>query len=991
MKKILLILVYLVSFASFGQAVFDEGIQITGGQTTTSTTSKILSQESDGIVNIIDAANLPVSTDAVNALDLKTTLSAGAFSGFAVTNNGDGTISVGSGIAYLRATNDQYAPLIKYPIAAYNNIPLVDNLNNYIVVSYNGGSPALVLNTTGTGIDTQTTSIAIAAARVGTTVHYVSLVGSNSDPNAKLRNRYLLSEGIRRVSGLAISATGRKIATTAGITFSGLIRLDVAAMNTNVSDTYTLAYNNGSAWTRVTGQTDINNTQYNNAGTLTTLSNNNFRTDYIYSLVNSPSKLYVILGNAQYNSISAARLAPTPSSLPVELQQLGVLVGRAIIEKDAVTMEVSSPFTTDFAAGAIENHNDLSGLQGGTAGEYNHLTDAQVGLVNGSEQVANKATNFSVVNNTLYPTVQAAKNYADGLVVGLLNDRGSYDASTNLYPSTGGSGTAGAILKGNLWSVSVAGTLGGVVVGVGDWIRALVDSPGQASSNWGVVEGNFGYVPANDANVVHLAGSETISGTKTSTGGFIMNSGLTASSVGAVISSGGGDNLFVNSRNASFGAYLSTTGLSGSNKTFTFPNSSGIFALTSDLHNPVTIGTANGLSLSTQVLSLGLSSASTTGALSSTDWNTFNNKAPSTGGTGYIQNQNSSAQSADMWISGTVSLGNDIQYKPNGVLRALVNSDLSSGDLNTYQYDNTGGFLRTALSISNSTGAATFASSITAEGIVEANGMYRLKYAGSSIGLLSNSLNIDGGSGTDLNAYVYGSNPFNIWTNGAKRMTIDGVGNTTFTSTVAASNGTLIGGTLTSGFIPKATGVNSLGDSTFSDNGSTANISYLSGTGTRVVTADASGNLSTSSGYATLASPAFTGTPIAPTATAGTNTTQIATTAFVTNALDGTTGYILKKAGTGLTENSSISESGGFVTVNSDAQFQGSVEFNDIVSFDNLALLKSYTVATLPTGAITGAIAYVTDATAPTYLGTLTGGGSVVCPVFYNGTAWVSH
>ena len=38
------------------------------------------------------------------------------------------------------------------------------------------------------------------------------------------------------------------------------------------------------------------------------------------------------------------------------------------------------------------------------------------------------------------------------------------------------------------------------------------------------------------------------------------------------------------------------------------------------------------------------------------------------------------------------------------------------------------------------------------------------------------------------------------------------------------------------------------------------------------------------SAYATLANPALTGTPTAPTATAGTNTTQIATTAFVTSA-----------------------------------------------------------------------------------------------------------
>ena len=49
-----------------------------------------------------------------------------------------------------------------------------------------------------------------------------------------------------------------------------------------------------------------------------------------------------------------------------------------------------------------------------------------------------------------------------------------------------------------------------------------------------------------------------------------------------------------------------------------------------------------------------------------------------------------------------------------------------------------------------------------------------------------------------------------------------------------------------------------------------------------------------------------------------------------------------------------------------------------------------YTVATLPAAGVAGRRAYVTDATAPTYLGALTGGGSVVCPVFDNGSAWVS-
>lgn len=52
-------------------------------------------------------------------------------------------------------------------------------------------------------------------------------------------------------------------------------------------------------------------------------------------------------------------------------------------------------------------------------------------------------------------------------------------------------------------------------------------------------------------------------------------------------------------------------------------------------------------------------------------------------------------------------------------------------------------------------------------------------------------------------------------------------------------------------------------------------------------------------------------------------------------------------------------------------------------------LSAGYTVASLPAGSV-GMRAYVTDATAPTFLGALTGGGAVVCPVFHNGSAWVA-
>jgi len=66
-------------------------------------------------------------------------------------------------------------------------------------------------------------------------------------------------------------------------------------------------------------------------------------------------------------------------------------------------------------------------------------------------------------------------------------------------------------------------------------------------------------------------------------------------------------------------------------------------------------------------------------------------------------------------------------------------------------------------------------------------------------------------------------------------------------------------------------------------------------------------------------------------------------------------------------------------------------------SIDKLTILDNgiimmgvFTVATLPTPTTT-AYATVTDALAPAYLVTVVGGGAVSCPVFYNGTNWVSH
>ena len=74
----------------------------------------------------------------------------------------------------------------------------------------------------------------------------------------------------------------------------------------------------------------------------------------------------------------------------------------------------------------------------------------------------------------------------DDAVTTIDHYRGLYDASVNVAPSTGGAGTGGAILAGDRWRISVAGTIFGIPVSINDTIEANINSPGQTSGNWAI-------------------------------------------------------------------------------------------------------------------------------------------------------------------------------------------------------------------------------------------------------------------------------------------------------------------------------------------------------------------------------------------------------------------------------------------------------------------------------------------------------------------------
>lgn len=197
------------------------------------------------------------------------------------------------------------------------------------------------------------------------------------------------------------------------------------------------------------------------------------------------------------------------------------------------------------------------------------------------------ANTWSLDTNTY-----ATQAYADALVVSLLDDRGNYNASSNVFPSSGGSGAAGAILKGDLWTISVAGTLGGHAVTPGDVVRALVDTPGSTDSNWAIGENNFGYVALNQAladGKIYAGNASGIGTAVTPSGDVTMtNAGVTAIGSGKVTNAmlaGGIDltakvvGILPHGNGGTDSAFFSVAGPTAL-RVYTFPNAAATIART---------------------------------------------------------------------------------------------------------------------------------------------------------------------------------------------------------------------------------------------------------------------------------------------------------------------------------------------------------------------------------------------------------------------------
>lgn len=314
---------------------------------------------------------LPTYTTLQHFFDFA--LSPGVIAGGGISDLGTGNISVAAGTGTIKATDSNVAQLLwfNWP-SSTTNIP--SNSTRYIGVQYNVGAPTVAVKTSDSWDLETEFPLGVVVNEAGT-LSIATYPWVSADNNANLIERLDSLAVIardNRLGGLVISNTGtRNVAVTAGALLGRMSEFTISALDTSAASTFIAYYRDGSGgWTRQTGQTQWNNSQYDDgSGTLASLTALTYTSRWFYLMTNG--SLAEVYGQSQDLDLSDILAEGAPASVPDRISKMGLLIGRFIIRASGTTPAVTqTAFGTAFTAANVTSHLNLSDI--GT------LTHAQV-------------------------------------------------------------------------------------------------------------------------------------------------------------------------------------------------------------------------------------------------------------------------------------------------------------------------------------------------------------------------------------------------------------------------------------------------------------------------------------------------------------------------------------------------------------------------------------------------------------------------------------
>jgi hypothetical protein len=315
---------------------------------------------------------------------------AGITSDIILTNNLSGSIYVSSGSVNLFADSTGLGQVTGYALLPAT-LSLTTGSTNYLTAWHSGSDANAKYELT----TDSTFANGISIVRVATLDIYnattsswdvhqfnVGIVGLALAN--RINNKDIRLYGYQRELGLTLYTTGSSgsFGITNGTIWYGPNSHIVPTFDTTLTDHYTYLFvssasNGTSSWQQTT-QSVYDNLYYNSASYgLVPLAQNSWSVNFVYRLMGTDDESAIVLSSQQFTTkIEATDNAETPPNLPSTIADIGLLVGRFIVQSGSFVPTIESAFASLFIPSVVTDHESLTGLQGGTGGQHYHMTFA---------------------------------------------------------------------------------------------------------------------------------------------------------------------------------------------------------------------------------------------------------------------------------------------------------------------------------------------------------------------------------------------------------------------------------------------------------------------------------------------------------------------------------------------------------------------------------------------------------------------------------------
>jgi len=460
---------------------------------------------------------------------------AGMTEAYSLVDNGNGTVNVAAGRANLYDNTVKSGFLTNYVIPASNNMAIAEGEYTFIVAEYNSGVPRYRATTNISEVNESDVVPMASIFRVGTDMDWFTWGNGANGMVNNLHARFVLTDRFKKQGSIALSETGtRNFVIGSGKVWIGGRNISLTSFDSNVTAAHFYYRTAPTVWS-FADVNQFNNTQYDPGTGLQTLGNHDFTVNWIYRGVSVNSTAYIVLGNESFNTLDDAAQSNYPEDLPDVINRQAVPIGRIIIEKNNASADlVQTEFTAAFASIGVSDHESLSGIQGGEAGDHQHITTVEKGhfqagynhslLTSGNPHNVTKSDvglgnvdnvqqipmtyldtdpTMSANSDTKVPSQKAVKTYIDNAVDDTLKTPEAYNPTvTSQYPITYG---GASVQKGDSFRITASGTMNGTKVNAEDLLIALIDNPGQTPSNWQIAESNRDQATETTKGVLEIA------------------------------------------------------------------------------------------------------------------------------------------------------------------------------------------------------------------------------------------------------------------------------------------------------------------------------------------------------------------------------------------------------------------------------------------------------------------------------------------------------